>query len=169
MIYLKPFQITDWNLKAMRGLTKSNQWVIFFPIKSGKITISELPMLLIIISDLTKISFSTKFDLFALKKKKTKRVKKVSLPKHDAKRKYFKEHGRSDGQVFFFTRHSKRSKGEGSVIEGQLKSHMDGVEKNFFPNKFDLNVFIVKVSCDFPYLTHRVVHKPSSFTSVVKS
>lgn len=44
--------LTDPNLKAIKGLTRSNQFVIFFPTKSGSITIRELPILLTTMSEL---------------------------------------------------------------------------------------------------------------------
>lgn len=49
--------LTEPNLNAIRGRTKSNQFVIFFPTKSGRITIKEFPMLRTTISDLQQIIF----------------------------------------------------------------------------------------------------------------
>lgn len=45
-------KLTELNLKAVKGLTRSNQFVIFFPKRSGRITIKEFPILRTTISDL---------------------------------------------------------------------------------------------------------------------
>lgn len=44
--------LTVWNLNAISGRTKSNQLVIFFPTKSGKMTIREFPILRTTMSEL---------------------------------------------------------------------------------------------------------------------
>lgn len=46
--------LTELNLKAISGRTRSNQLVIFLPTRSGRITISELPILRTTISDLER-------------------------------------------------------------------------------------------------------------------
>lgn len=46
--------LTVWNLNAINGRTKSNQFVIFLPTNSGRMTSNEFPMLRTTISDLLK-------------------------------------------------------------------------------------------------------------------
>lgn len=57
-------KLTELNLKAVKGLTRSNQFVIFFPKRSGRITINEFPMLRTTISDL-KFNLLTFYQLYA--------------------------------------------------------------------------------------------------------
>lgn len=50
----KNTRLTVWNLNAISGRTRSNQFVIFLPTNSGKMTSSELPMLRTTMSDLNR-------------------------------------------------------------------------------------------------------------------
>lgn len=54
LVYVKFFfcKLTVWNLKAIKGRTKSNHAVIFLPNNSGNMTIKEFPMLRTTISAL---------------------------------------------------------------------------------------------------------------------
>lgn len=47
-------ELTVWNLNAINGRIKSNQFVIFLPISSGRMTSNEFPMLRTTISELKK-------------------------------------------------------------------------------------------------------------------
>lgn len=50
--------LTEWNLNTISGRTRSKKCVIFFPTRSGNITINEFPILLTIMSDLETINGS---------------------------------------------------------------------------------------------------------------
>lgn len=51
---IRRHELTVWNLNAINGRTKSNQFVIFLPTSSGRMTSNEFPMLRTTISDLGK-------------------------------------------------------------------------------------------------------------------
>lgn len=91
------------------------------------------------------------------------------IPKDDAEGKYFKEHTRSDRQMFLLASHRERCQGEGAIVEGKLKGHMDSVEEHFLAYEFDLQFLVIKVPSDFSYLAHCVVDEAPAFASIVES
>lgn len=70
--------------------------------------------------------------------------------------------------MLLFPSHRQRSKREGAIIKGELKSHMHGIEQHLLAYQFDLQLLMIKVPCDFPYLTHRIVHKATAFAPIMK-
>lgn len=63
---------------------------------------------------------------------------KLHVPKDDAEGEYFEQHWSSYRQVFLFAGHCQRSLRESSVIEGELKGDMHGVEKDLLAHELDL-------------------------------
>ena len=92
-----------------------------------------------------------------------------NIPENDAKWKYLKEHRRTDRQVFFFPCHGKWGKCESSIVKGQLERHMYRVKENFFSHELDLQLLLIKMPGDFTNLSHRVIYKSTTFTTIVKS
>lgn len=77
---MRRHELTVWNLNAINGRTKSNQFVIFLPTSSGRMTSNEFPMLRTTISDLGK---HTNREINTVWKREQKKTHPNNLtPKH---------------------------------------------------------------------------------------
>jgi hypothetical protein len=71
--------------------------------------------------------------------------------------------------VLLLPGHGEGGQGEGPVVEGQLEGDVDGVEEYLLADELNLQVLVVKVPRDLPYLAHGVIHEAPALASVMQS